>query len=214
MNGQGDGATAAGVPEGLPVLGTGRHRRPADGACVMEYVSVLAGQPWSDSPRCTDRALGELARRVNDAVGPQARSALAEIAPLLVGAVGPHAATDVVVAAVVRVGLESAPGDVVLARIRRRVAARIVPAAGPGPGVRARVVRLGRVIIGPGLPGAYLQVVRAVSGRPRAERDAVRVRALAAATEDVRRHLGVGAVFPSQPVTTAIAGELPAQARW
>jgi hypothetical protein len=199
MNEQDERAAAVGVPEGLPVLDAGRHRRPEQGACVMEYASVLAGQPWSDSPACTDRALGALARRVNDDVGPQARSALAAIAPRLVGAVGPHGATDVVIAAVIRVGLESAPDDAVLTRLRRRVGARILPAAGPGSGVRARVVRWGRVIIGPGLPGAYLQVVRAVSELPRAERDAVRVRALAAATEDVRRHLAVRAPNPATP---------------
>ena len=79
MNEQEHAAVAAGVPEGLPVLEVGRHRRPEHGACVMEYVSVLAGEPWSDAPECTDRALGDLARRVNDDVEPQARSALAEM---------------------------------------------------------------------------------------------------------------------------------------
>ena len=134
MNEHDDAAVAAGVPEGLPVLDVGRHRRPEHGACVMEYVSVLAGEPWSDSPECTDRALGDLARRVNDDVEPQARSALAGIAPRLVGTVGLRAARDVVTAAVLRVGLESAPDDVVLTRFRRRVEARILPAGGPGPG--------------------------------------------------------------------------------
>ena len=69
----------------------------------------------------------------------------------------------------------------------------------------ARVVRRGRLIIGPGLPGAYLQVVRAVSGVPRAERDAVRVRALAAATEDVRRRLEAVAAATSAPSAPATA---------
>jgi hypothetical protein len=207
MNEQDEGA-AAGVPEGLPVLDVGRHRGPEHGACVMEYASVLAGQPWSDSPACTDRALGALARRVNDDVEPQARATLAAIAPRLVGAVGPRAATDVVIAAVIRVGLECAPDDVVLARIRRRVRARILPTSGPGPGGWARVVRWGRLLIGPGLPGAYLQVVRAVSRLPRAERDAVRVRALAAATEDVRRHVAARATAPSNPATTATGGSV------
>jgi hypothetical protein len=208
MKNQDEGAAAATVPEGLPVLDVGRHRSPEHGACVMEYASVLAGHPWSDSPACTHRALGALARRVNDDVAPQARSALAAIAPRLVGAVGPRVATDVVIAAVIRVGLESAPDDAVLTRFRRRVGARLLSAAGSRPGVGARVVRLGRMTIGPGLPGAYLQVVRAVSGLPRAERDAVRVRALAAATEDVRRCLAVRATVPSDPATTATGGRV------
>ena len=200
MNEQDDGAVAAGVPDGLPVLEVGRHRRPEHGACVMEYVSVLAGEPWSDSPECTDRALGDLARRVNDDVEPQARSALAGIAPRLVGTVGLRGARDVVTAAVLRVGLESAPDDVVLHRFRRRVEDRILPA---GAAPWARVVRRARLFIGPGLPGAYLQVVRAVSGLPRAERDAVRVRALAAATEDVRCRLEAA---PSAPATASPRG--------
>lgn len=69
------GGTDAG---GLPVLSAGRHRRPDQGSCVKEYVSVLAGGPWSDRPRCTDRALGELARRVDDDVHADSRSALAD----------------------------------------------------------------------------------------------------------------------------------------
>jgi hypothetical protein len=204
MDERDDRAAAAAAPEGLPVLGVGRHRRPEHGACVMEYVSVLAGAPWSDSPACTDRALAGLARRVNDDVGSRARSALGEIAPRLVGTVGPRAMKDVVIAALLRVGLESAPYDVLLNRLERRVAART---AVPGPGVRSGAVRLGRVIVGPGLLGAYLQVVRAVSDLPRAERDAVLVRALAAATEDVRRQLYPVAV-PSEPSATAVDGSL------
>jgi hypothetical protein len=202
-----DGAAVAGVPEGLPVLDVGRHRRPEHGACVMEYVSVLAGERWSDSPACTDRALGGLARRVNDDVGPQARSALSRIAPHLVGTAGPHVATDVVIAAVLRVALESAPDDEVLIRMRRRLGARSRAGAAPGAGVRAWSVRWWRVITGPGLGGAYLQFVRVVSGLPRDEQDAVRVRALAAATEDVSRHLGLRAAFPSHVIQPMVAAE-------
>jgi hypothetical protein len=172
----------------------------------MEYVSVLAGEPWSDSPPCTDRALAALARRVNDDVGSRARSALGEIAPRRAGAVGPRTAKDVVTAAVIRVGLESAPDDVVLNRLGRRVAAR---GPVPAPGLRSRGVRLGRAVVGPGLLGAYLQVLRAVSGLPRGDRDAVLVRALAAATDDVRRRLGLDApVVPSEPAVAATGGSL------
>jgi hypothetical protein len=180
---------AAGPPEGLPVLGVGSHRDPEHGACVMEYVSVLAGERWSDAPACTDRTLGQLARRVNDDVGWDARTALAAVAPRLVGAGGPHAATDVVIAAVARVGLESAPEKSALIRIQRRVRARIAAAPGPGSRARPRSGRLGRALTGTGLATTYLHLGRAVSGRPPAERDAARVRALAQAVEDVRRHL-------------------------
>lgn len=41
------------VPQGVPVLSHGRHRNPKQGACFMEMASFLAGERWSDSPRCT-----------------------------------------------------------------------------------------------------------------------------------------------------------------
>ncbi len=189
MSQHGSARTAAGVPEGMPVLAAGWHRSPDRGSCVMEYVSVLAGEQWSDRPRCTDRALGELARRVNDDVSREARSALGGLAPDLVGAVGPDAATELVIAAVARVGLEYAPGDLILTRIQRRAQSRTDAVAGVGARRRAGLRRLGRAVTGAGLGDAYLQLGRVVSGRPRAERDAARIRALVTAAEDVRRHL-------------------------
>jgi hypothetical protein len=38
------------APDGLPVLGAGRHADPGQGACFMEFASVLAGEPFSDHP--------------------------------------------------------------------------------------------------------------------------------------------------------------------
>jgi hypothetical protein len=74
------------VPDQLPILQRGRHRRPEDGACVMEYVSVLAGCTFTDHPRCTHPALATLARLVNDWIDDdRARSELARLAPDLIG---------------------------------------------------------------------------------------------------------------------------------
>ncbi|HEY2204782.1 MAG TPA: hypothetical protein VGH99_09950, partial [Pseudonocardia sp.] len=53
---------------GLPGLEAGSHARPEQGACLLEYVSVLAGERFSDRPRCVDRRLASLARAVNDAL--------------------------------------------------------------------------------------------------------------------------------------------------
>ena len=182
--------TDGGVPEGMPVLTAGGHRGPEHGACVMEYVSVLAGELWTDRPRCTDRALGKLARQVNDDIGPEARPALGELAPRLVGTVGRDVAIEVVIAAVARVALESAPGDTTLTRIQRRAQDRIAAPTGTGARLRARLLRFGRALTGTGLGATYLHHGRVLAGRPRAERDAARIRALDAAAEDVRRHLG------------------------
>ena len=50
-------ATVGRRPDGLPMLDRGGHRSPDQGACLMEYVSVLAGRRFSAKPDCTDRTL-------------------------------------------------------------------------------------------------------------------------------------------------------------
>ena len=83
---RGTSRDASRVPDQLPILQRGRHRRPEDGACVMEYVSVLAGSSFTDHPRCTHPALATLARLVNDWIDDdQSRSELALLAPDLIG---------------------------------------------------------------------------------------------------------------------------------
>jgi hypothetical protein len=64
----------------MPVLTRGKHRKPRSGACLMEYVSVLAGGPFTDSPRCTDPTLATIARAVNDYSGDEMRQQLALLA--------------------------------------------------------------------------------------------------------------------------------------
>jgi hypothetical protein len=50
------------APDLVPVLGRGRHRDPARGACFLEYTSLLAGEPFSDEPACVDREFAALGR--------------------------------------------------------------------------------------------------------------------------------------------------------
>lgn len=82
----------------------------------MEYTSVLAGERFSDSPRCTDPVLAALARAVNDYTGDVARQRLAPLAADLTTANG---ADDDTCRAIVRhcllTALPVATGD------RRRV---------------------------------------------------------------------------------------------
>jgi len=73
-------AAAAQEPPGLRV---GRHQHPDDGMCLMEYVSMLAGEAFTDAPRCTDPLVAQLAWLVNDNVGEVARSSLIGMAPRL-----------------------------------------------------------------------------------------------------------------------------------
>lgn len=71
------------LPDGLPFLSAGKHRRPTQGACLMEYVSVLAGRRFSAHPRCTDRTLAAVARAVNDYSSDVARQRLTRYAGAL-----------------------------------------------------------------------------------------------------------------------------------
>ena len=64
------------MPAFVPILGAGRHRTPARGACFMEYASYLAGERWSDHPDCTHPLLAALARDVNDLVSDAGRDEL------------------------------------------------------------------------------------------------------------------------------------------
>lgn len=73
------------VPDTFPVLGAGKHRRARDGACFMEVASVLAGERWTDRPRCTHPLLAHLARLVNDFTSDDARSQLATLIPSVIG---------------------------------------------------------------------------------------------------------------------------------
>lgn len=73
------------VPDDIPVLSRGRHRNPRRGACFMEMASVLAGERWSDHPRCTHPLLAELARMVNDCTSDAGRSELATLVPSVIG---------------------------------------------------------------------------------------------------------------------------------
>lgn len=56
------------VPDGLPSLARGAHGPREGQACVMELISVLAGEEWSDHPKCVHPMLAEAAIHVNDAV--------------------------------------------------------------------------------------------------------------------------------------------------
>lgn len=51
----------------------------------MELASYLAGERWSDAPRCTDPMLAALARMVNDSMSDAARPVLGPLVPAVVG---------------------------------------------------------------------------------------------------------------------------------
>ena len=89
---------APSAPELLPILSRGKHRSSRKGACFMEMASVLAGERWSDHPRCTHPLLGELARLVNDCTSDAGRQELAVLIPSVVGLTSDDVRTDALIA--------------------------------------------------------------------------------------------------------------------
>ena len=81
-NNQGD---IMNVPDFLPVLSAGPHDSPSEGACVMEYVSLLAGEKWSDTPACTYFPLARVAQFVNDRLPDSERHRLVPLIGRLFG---------------------------------------------------------------------------------------------------------------------------------
>ncbi len=71
-------------------LSSGSHTNPEQGACVMEMVSYVAGEPWSDRPYCACPALTKYAINVNDRVDDKTRQKLRTLIPLLAGSKSSH----------------------------------------------------------------------------------------------------------------------------
>ncbi|MFT3665561.1 hypothetical protein [Piscinibacter sp.] len=70
-------------------LSVGGHERPSEGHCLLEVVSMFAGEEFSDHPACVDPVLAAFGRRWNDALTDQAeRDHLKRYIPMLVGTRG------------------------------------------------------------------------------------------------------------------------------
>jgi hypothetical protein len=66
-------------------LSRGKHSSPAQGVCVMELASMLAGESFSDRPSCVDPVVGGLLRANNDSVDGERRQDLYRLAAEVVG---------------------------------------------------------------------------------------------------------------------------------
>jgi hypothetical protein len=73
------------VPDALPTLSAGSHDADHGEACVMEYVSLLAGEEWSDRPECTHPMLAHEARTANDLLRDSDRTRLVPLIGRLFG---------------------------------------------------------------------------------------------------------------------------------
>lgn len=73
------------IPDSLPTLSAGSHDSDHGEACVMEYVSLLAGEEWSDRPECTHPILAHEARTTNDLLRDGDRTRLVPLIGRLFG---------------------------------------------------------------------------------------------------------------------------------
>ena len=69
----------------VPLLARGRHKRPREGASLLELVAIYAHEPWGDCPACVDRTLATAARAVNDLTSDWGRRDLISLTPFLAG---------------------------------------------------------------------------------------------------------------------------------
>lgn len=73
------------LPDFLPTISAGAHDSGDGEACVMEYVSLLAGEEWSDRPECTHPLLAHEARTANDLLADADRGRLVPLVGRLFG---------------------------------------------------------------------------------------------------------------------------------
>src|SRR5262245_1242617 len=114
------------VPDFVPELTPGKHRNPRKGACFMELASYLAGERWSDHPRCTHPLLACLARLVNDHTSDAGRGRLVELVPAVIGLTSDDPHVDV------RVMLRSATAALPVVAADRQRALAVAALAGEG----------------------------------------------------------------------------------
>lgn len=65
-------------------LAAGKHDEPADGVCVMELASMIAGERFTDHPRSVCPVIGAFLRSYNDAVDDERRQDLYRLASLAI----------------------------------------------------------------------------------------------------------------------------------
>jgi hypothetical protein len=140
------------VPSGMPRLSRGKHRSAKTGACFMEFASYLAGEPWSDSPQCTDPLLSHLARAVNDRLSDSRRTEIAADIPRVIGLRGDHRILAPVIA------------------LRAAASALPVVSMGRQHALAVALLSLPRLLPGGVAPRLLLDVRAALDAAPEAER--------------------------------------------
>jgi hypothetical protein len=78
------------IPDIMPVLSHGNHNSPAEGACFMEYTSLLAGEPFVDRPDCVDGEIATFMMWFNDSLPDADRHLLVPFLGRGIGLVTPR----------------------------------------------------------------------------------------------------------------------------
>jgi hypothetical protein len=118
-------------------LQQGSHRSPNDGVCVVELASAIAGEKFSDRPRCVCPVIAALLRAWNDRVSYKDRQRLAPYASRIVDTRSSHRVTalrrDI---CLIWAGVDVNRGPVgrLLSRLRARL--RIFASIGVRPALR------------------------------------------------------------------------------
>ena len=71
-------------------LSKSSHSGPQEGMCVMEMVSFLAGEEWSDNPPCSSPVVARFCQVINDRFGQDVRDKLQAYVPRLIGTASPN----------------------------------------------------------------------------------------------------------------------------
>src|SRR5882757_199333 len=69
-------------------LDKGGHSGPDNGYCLMEWVSMLAGEPFSEQPKCVSPYLRRFGIRLNDLATDTQRQDLIQFGPRVLGTAG------------------------------------------------------------------------------------------------------------------------------
>ena len=77
------------------VLKAGAHRSLEEGSCLEEAVSYIAGEPWSDHPKCVSPVLAAFGRAWNDGMrSDEERGALKQYITRQIGTAGDREADE------------------------------------------------------------------------------------------------------------------------
>lgn len=192
--------TAPASASALPALAAGAHLAPEDGVCLMEYVSILAGRPFTDHPNCTDPLLATLARLVNDACTDGGRDRLLPLAAALARTPPADAIGSArLVLAVVAAASTASDAGRRLWRHERAARRRLRRITATGP-LAALARRLDVAHRHGGGRRRLEAAVRAVLELPEAERDAALCTLLAAAMSSLRPAAAAGGIRRAEAV--------------